>query len=160
VHLVNLLKEIHRKTPGKVDGFGALVDACYSGAARFGAAQAWVSSLKGTLRFEMLTAAADRPAADGCFSRTLAKILNAGISAVPAEHLLCIHLRPLIEGSCRNQVPQHPSYNPDETLWLARNAARRAGGRNPRRIWSASTRLPDTVEVQRGQRSRKRWRVR
>jgi hypothetical protein len=123
VHLVNLLKETHRRAPGKVDGLGALVDACYSGAAGFGAAQAWVSKLKGTLRFEMLTAAADRPAADGCFSRTLIKLLYAGISEVPLEHLPCSRLRPLIERSCPNQVPQHPSYNPDETLWLARNAA-------------------------------------
>jgi hypothetical protein len=124
VHLVNLVKETHRTARGKVDGLGALIDACYSGGAGYGAAQAWVSSLKGTLRFEMLTAAGDRPAADGCFSRTLVKLLHAGISAVPAEHLLCIHLRPLIEGSCPNQVPQQTSYNPDDTLWLARNAGR------------------------------------
>ncbi len=124
VHLTNLIKEAHKKAPGKVDGLGVLVDACYSGAAGFGAAQAWVSGLQGTLRFEMLTAAADRPAADACFSRNLVKLLRAGISAAPSEHLLCAQVRPLIKESCPNQVPQHPSYNPDETLWLARNVAR------------------------------------
>lgn len=122
VHLINLIKETHRVAPGAVDGLGVLVDACYSGKAGFGAAQAWVSGLKGMLRFEMLTAAADRPAANGCFSQKLAELLGAGVSTVPFEHLHCLHLRPLIEGSCPNQVPQHPSYNPDETLWLARNA--------------------------------------
>ena len=124
VHLTNFIKETHRNAPGQLDGLGVLVDACYSGNAGFGAAQAWVTALQGTLRFEMLTAAADRPAADGCFSRTLVKLLRAGISDEPSEHLLCSHLRPLIEGSCPNQVPQHPSYNPDQTLWLARNVAR------------------------------------
>ena len=46
VHLINLIKETHRKAPGRVDGLGVLVDACYSGMAGFGAAQAWVSGLR------------------------------------------------------------------------------------------------------------------
>jgi hypothetical protein len=121
LHLVNLIKEAHRNAPGQIDGLGVLLDACYSGSAGFGAAQAWVSTLKGTLRFEMLTAASDRPAANGCFSRTLVQLLRNGVAAVPSEHLLCLHVRPLIKQSCPNQVPQHPSYNPDDTLWLARN---------------------------------------
>ena len=50
----------------------------------FGAAQAWVSALKGTLRFEMLTAASDRPAANGCFSRSLVQLLRNGVAAVPS----------------------------------------------------------------------------
>jgi hypothetical protein len=44
--------------------------------------------LRGALRFEMLTATALTIATDGCFSRTLARLLRDGISAVPAEHLL------------------------------------------------------------------------
>jgi hypothetical protein len=124
VHLINLIKETHRMAPGQVDGLGVLVDACYSGDAGFGAAQVWTRGLQGTLRFEMLTAAADRPAADGCFSRNLTRLLREGISTAPSGHLLCIHLRPLIKDACPNQEPQHPSYNPDETLWLARNAGR------------------------------------
>src|SRR5258708_4599110 len=124
VHLVNLVKEAQNNAPGHLDGLGVLVDACYSGLAGFGAAEAWVAALKGVLRFEMLTAAADRPAANGCFSRILAELLREGIAAVPSEHLLCLHLRPMIEQSCPNQIPQHPSYNPDDTLWLARNVGR------------------------------------
>jgi hypothetical protein len=78
MHLVNLIKETHRKAPGRVDGLGMLVDACYSGVAGFGAAEVWSAELQGTLRFEMLTAAADLPAADGCFSRTLVRLLRDG----------------------------------------------------------------------------------
>jgi hypothetical protein len=124
VHLTNLIMETHDTAAGQVDGLAVLVDACYAGLAGFGAAQAWVSDLEGTLRFEMLTAAANRPAADGCFSRTLATLLRDGISAVPAEHLRCIDLRSRLEQSCPNQVPQHPAYNPDEALWLVKNAGR------------------------------------
>jgi len=124
LHLTNLIKEAHRKAPGSVDGLGVLVDACYAGVGGFAAAQAWIGGLEGTLRFEVLTAAADRPAANGCFSRNLTALLREGVSVVPSEHLLCHHLRPLIESSCPNQVPQHPAYNPDETLWLARNGGR------------------------------------
>ncbi len=122
VHLTNLIKEAHKKAVGQVDGLAVLVDACYSGQAGFGAAQSWVRGLGGMLRFEVLTASADRPAADGCFSRTLTALLRDGISAVPSEHLHCVNLRPLIKKQCPNQEPQNPAYNPDETLWLAKNA--------------------------------------
>jgi hypothetical protein len=124
VHLTNLIMETHQIVAGRVDGLAVLVDACYAGFGGFSAAQAWVSELEGTLRFEMLTAAADRPAANGCFSRTLTRLLRDGISAVPAEHLRCVDLRSRIEKSCPNQVPQHPAYNPDEALWLAKNTGR------------------------------------
>jgi NACHT domain/Tetratricopeptide repeat/Caspase domain len=139
VHLTNLIKEAHKKAAGKVDGLAVLIDACYSGQAGFGAAQSWVRGLEGTLRFEVLTAAADRPAADGCFTRSLAALLRDGISAVPSEHLHCINLRPLIEKRCPNQEPQHPSYNPDETLWLAKNAG------SAREPW-AQTPLADDIQ--------------
>jgi NACHT domain len=58
---------------------------------------------------------------------------------VPAEQLLGLHLRPLIERSCPKQVPQHPSYNPDATLWLARNVA------HTREPW-AKTPIADEIE--------------
>jgi hypothetical protein len=124
VHLVGLIKYAQGNAPGQVDGLGVLVDACYSGVAGFGAAEAWVAALKGTLRFEMLTAAADGPAWNGCFSRRLVELLRQGVETVSSEYLLGLHLRPLIGQSCPGQIPQHPSYNPDETLWLARNTAR------------------------------------
>ena len=123
VHLTNLIMETHQIASGQVDGLAVLVDACYAGLAGFSAAQAWVSGLKGTLRFEVLTAAADRPAAEAV-SRTLARLLRDGISAVPAEHLRCFDVRSRLEQSCPNQVPQHPAYNPDVALWSAKNAGR------------------------------------
>lgn len=139
VHLTNLIKEAHKKSVGQVDGLAVLVDACYSGQAGFGAAQSWVRGLGGTLRFEVFTAAADRPAADGCFSRSLAALLRDGISAVPSEHLHCVNLRPLIKTCCPSQEPQNPAYNPDETLWLAKNAG------SIREPW-AQTPLADEIQ--------------
>ena len=153
IHLTNLIKETHRNVSG-LDGLAVLVDACYAGLAGFSAAHAWVSGLKGTLRFEVLTAAADRPAADGCFSRTLAKLLREGISEVPAEHLRCANLRSRLETCCPNQVPQHPSYNPDDALWLAKNAGsiREPWAHTPladqiRRLTLAYQVTPDLAEV-------------
>lgn len=139
VHLTNLIKEAHKKSVGQVDGLAVLVDACYSGQAGFGAAQSWVRGLGGALRFEVFTAAADRPAADGCFSRSLAALLHDGVSAVPSEHLHCVNLRPLIEKCCPSQEPQNPAYNPDETLWLAKNAG------SIREPW-AQTPLADEIQ--------------
>lgn len=139
VHLTNLIKEAHKKAVGQVDGLAVLVDACYSGQAGFGAAQSWVRGLGGTLRFEVLTAAADRPAADGCFSRSLVALLRDGVATEPSEHLHCVNLRPLIKKHCPNQEAQNPAYNPDATLWLAKNAA------NIREPW-AQTPLADEIQ--------------
>ncbi|MGH8234645.1 MAG: tetratricopeptide repeat protein [Rhodanobacteraceae bacterium] len=125
VHLTSLIKEAHRRTSGTIDGLAVLIDACYAGVAGFSAAESWVRGLGGTLRFEFLSAAADRPAANGCFTRTLVELLRSGISAQPSEHLQCSHVRSLIKSRCPNQIPQHPSYNPDETLWLGKNVGRR-----------------------------------
>ncbi|WP_052494251.1 tetratricopeptide repeat-containing protein [Nitrosospira sp. NpAV] len=139
VHLTHLIKEVHKKAVGQVDGLAVLVDACYSGQAGFGAAQSWVRGLGGTLRFEVLTAAADRPAADGCFSRSLVALLRDGVATEPSEHLHCVNLRPLIKNRCPNQEAQNPAYNPDATLWLAKNAA------NIREPW-AQTPLADEIQ--------------
>jgi hypothetical protein len=126
IHLTQLIKEQHRISLGRVDGLGVLVDACYSGAAAISVAEQWVRELQATLRFEVMTAtSADRPAADGCFSRNLARILSDGLVDVPDPHLRCVHLRGRLERACPGQdPPQHPAYNPDETLWLAKNSRR------------------------------------
>jgi hypothetical protein len=124
LHLTNIVKESHRKARGQIDGLGVLVDACYAGIAGFDAARTWISGLSGTLRFEVLTAAADRPAANGCFSRALVDLLRRGVATEPTEHLQCSQLRKLIEQLCPNQIPQNPSYNPDFTLWISRNSGR------------------------------------
>jgi tetratricopeptide (TPR) repeat protein len=125
IHLVHLIKELHRRH-SDVDGLVVLLDSCYSGVAASGAAAQWVGALGGTLRFEVLTAAADRPAADGCFTRNLVELIRTGLVSVPLEYLRCEHVRELLKGRCPKQVPQLPAYNADEGLYLARNVARLA----------------------------------
>jgi hypothetical protein len=129
VHLVQLITELHRQH-SLLDGLVLLLDTCYSGVAAAGAAARWVGGLSGTLRFEILTAAADRPAADGCFSRSLVDLIHRGLDTVAIEYLRCEQLRPVLLDRCPNQVPQLPMYNPDEGLYLAKNRAR-MGRRTP-----------------------------
>lgn len=127
IHLANLIKEQCRINPKQgVDGLGVLVDACYSGTVAISVGEQWVRDLQAALRFELMTAtSADRPAANGCFSRNLTKMLRDGIGDVPDSHLRCVHLRSRLEQACPNQeAPQHPAYNPDETTWLAKNSCR------------------------------------
>ena len=98
--------------------------------ARLEAAEKWIWELKGRLRFEVLTAAADRPAYDGCFTRRLVACLREGLDGIPGEYLRSEHVQRVIEGLCPHQKPQHPTYNADEGLYLAKNVvhARRSVG--------------------------------
>ncbi len=128
VQLVQLVKEQHRLHP--VDGLVVLIDTCFSGVGALAAATYWVSELEGALRFEVLTAAADRPAYDGCFTRRLVACLREGLAGIPGEYLRSEHVQRVIEGLCPHQKPQHPTYNADEGLYLAKNVvhARRSVG--------------------------------
>ena len=75
----------------------------------------------------MLTASApDRTAADGCFSKSLTHMIRKGLADVPSEYLRCETVRPVIEKLCPKQKPQHPSWIPDDGLYIAKNAARSA----------------------------------
>jgi Tetratricopeptide repeat/NACHT domain len=123
IHLVQLIKEQHREH-SFVDGLIVLLDACFAGLAAIDAAAQWVGGLHGTLRFEMLTAVADRPAADGCFSRSLTRTIRTGIANVPSEYLRCEKLKPVIESLCPNQTPHLPTWDSDDGLYLAKNVAR------------------------------------
>ena len=78
----------------------------------------------------MLTAADNGPADGGCFTRELVACLRNGLDGVPGEYLRSVHVQGVIAGLCPYQKPQHLSYNADEGLYLAKNAAlaRRAGG--------------------------------
>ena len=129
VQLVQLVKEQHRLHPG-LDGLVVLIDTCFSGVGALAAATYWVSELEGALRFEVLTAAADRPAYDGCFTRQLVACLREGLDGIPGEYLRSEHVQRVIEGLCPHQKPQHPTYNADEGLYLAKNVvhARRSVG--------------------------------
>ncbi|HEY5870211.1 MAG TPA: tetratricopeptide repeat protein [Candidatus Tectomicrobia bacterium] len=123
IHIVQLITEIH-KVYSRLDGLVLLLDTCSSGVAAAGAAAQWVKGLSGTFRFEILTAAADRPAADGCCSRNLVKIISRGLETVVSEYLRCEQLRQVLLTCCPNQVPQLPAYNADDGLYLAKNRIR------------------------------------
>jgi len=129
VQLVQLVKEQHRRHPG-LDGLVVLIDTCSSGVGALAAATDWVSELEGDLRFEVLTAAADRPAYDGCFTRELVACLREGLDGIPGEYLRSEHVQRVIEGRCKKQKPQHLTYNADPGLYLAKNVvhARRSVG--------------------------------
>src|SRR5271166_5305402 len=136
VQLVQLVKEQHRLHP--VDGLVVLIDTCFSGVGALAAATSWVSELEGALRFEVLTAAADRPAYDGCFTRRLVACLREGLDGVPGEYLRSEHVQGMIEGLCPYQKPQHPTYNADEGLYLAKNLAHARGTMGPSWVGTAA----------------------
>jgi hypothetical protein len=75
LHLVQLIKELHQ-IHSSVDGLIVLIDACFSGVAATDASTKWIRDLGGTLRFVVLTAVADRPAADACFTRNLVEFIR------------------------------------------------------------------------------------
>jgi tetratricopeptide (TPR) repeat protein len=121
VQLTTHIKELARTAAGRIDGLAVLIDACYSGVAASTAATAWIAGLKGSLRFEILTAASNRPAADGCFMRSVTNLVSQGLETVPTPHVYFRDLRSRVALMCSHQVPQHPSYNADDTLWLSKN---------------------------------------
>ena len=142
VQLVQLVKEQHRLHPG-LDGLVVLIDTCFSGVGALAAATYWVSELEGDLRFEVLTAAADRPAYDGCFTRQLVACLREGLDGIPGEYLRSEHVQRVIEGLCPHQKPQHPTYNADEGLYLAKNVVHARGSVGP--SW-AGTAAAETIQ--------------
>lgn len=125
VHLVQRIKEL-RSRHSNVDGLVVLLDCCYAGVAAAAAASQWVDSgdtLEYKRRFELLSAVADRPAADGCFSRSLVRAIRSGLAEIPNEFVRCEHIKPVIEKLCPKQAPQHPTQNAEGGLYLSRNAA-------------------------------------
>src|SRR5262249_44783765 len=105
-----------------LDGLIVLLDTAYSGIAAFSAMQR-MGTLRGRIRFEMLTATDDRQAADCCFSRSLVACLRDGIDQVPGEFLRCQDVLKIIKKRCTFQSPQYFAGNIDEGLYLARNWA-------------------------------------
>ena len=142
VQLVQLVKEQHRQHSG-LDGLIVLIDTCFSGVGALAAATYWVSELEGALRFEVLTAAADRPAYDGCFTRQLVACLRQGLDGILGEYLRSEHVQGVIEGRCPHQEPQHPTYNADEGLYLAKNVVYARGSVGP--SW-AGTAAAETIQ--------------
>lgn len=143
-HLVQFIKDLHRTTVGPgVDGLLVLVDTCSSGVGAAAAAAKWISLSPQALRFEFLTAAADRPAADGCFTRQLVAIIREGLESPFEPIIRCEAARRLLIDRCPNQSPQLPSFNADPGLFLARNRRYHdgIGADSAAVVWSESGRL-------------------
>jgi hypothetical protein len=131
-----------------VDGLVLLLDTCHGGMAATQAAQRWVQIVgQAGRRFEVLTASDDRTAADGCFTRTLAKALRDG-STQFGRYVRCADLKPVLTATCRRQTAQYLAFDGqraveagDQGLWLGRNPA------GPWHDWPfAGTAVADDIE--------------
>jgi hypothetical protein len=120
LNLVNHVKGLRREY--ETDGLVVLVDTCYAGTGAVAAGKAWPSMSLGEFRFEFLAATADRPAFDGCFSKSLTQWVQMGMSGGPGD-LRCEAVRTALTDRCKNQVPQHLTYQSDPGLFLAHNVA-------------------------------------
>ena len=120
LNLANHIKGLRRQH--ETDGLVVLVDTCYAGAGALAAGRAWPSMDLGDFRFEFLAATADRPAFDGCFSKSLIQWVQRGMSGAPGD-LRCEAVRIALDDRCPNQVAQHVSYQSDPGLFLAHNLA-------------------------------------
>jgi flagellar biosynthesis regulator FlbT len=120
LNLVNHVKGLRRQH--ETDGLVVLVDTCYSGTGAVAAGKAWPSMSLGEFRFEFLTATADRPAFDGCFSKSLVHWAQVGMSGTLGD-LRCEAVRIALADRCPNQRAQHVSYQSDPGLFLAHNLA-------------------------------------
>jgi hypothetical protein len=115
----------------RLDGLVLLVDTCYSGLGALQAAKDWPSTIAAAGgRFEVLTAAMDRPAFDGCFSATLVELLRSGDPRL-GENLRCDELRSRLQVRCHQQDATYLAFDGrrcspqgDEGLWLGRNLGR------------------------------------
>ena len=120
LNLVNHVKGLRRRY--ETDGLIVLVDTCYSGTGTIAAGKAWPNMRLDEFRFEFLAATADRPAFDGCFSKSLIQLVRRGMSGGLGD-LRCEAVRVALADRCPNQRAQHVSYQSDPGLFLAHNLA-------------------------------------
>jgi NACHT domain/Tetratricopeptide repeat/Caspase domain len=133
VLLATRIQELLARHSG-LDGLVLLVDACHSGLGALEAAEDWPHTIaQAGGRFEMLTSADDREAADGCFTTTLTELLQLGEPS-RGESLRCADAKELVQQACGKQVATWLAFDGrrftrqgDAGLWLGRNRARRAG---------------------------------
>jgi hypothetical protein len=124
--VVNLMPRLGAlvRSYSRLDGFVALLDACFSGEAA-AAATHLLTADPFTMRYEILVAAADRPAADGCFTRTITAALRRGLPETGTGTVRLEALRGIVGGQCTGQQPQHTTWNADPGLFLSKNVALR-----------------------------------
>jgi hypothetical protein len=114
-----------------LDGLVVLLDTCHAGVAADQAGENWVRIVgQAGRRFELLTASDHRTAADGCFSRSLTRMLDSGVPAL-GERLHPWQLRNELATACATQTPVYLAFDGrafaaegDEGLWLSWNPAR------------------------------------
>ncbi|RZQ65669.1 tetratricopeptide repeat protein [Amycolatopsis suaedae] len=113
-----------------LDGLVVLLDTCHAAVGAEQAAARWIRIVgEAGRRFEVLTASDHRPAADGCFSRSLARTLRAG-QAELGQRLRAPDLKRVVAQACPDQTALHLAFDGvrqvadgDEGLWLAYNTA-------------------------------------
>ncbi|MBF6454181.1 tetratricopeptide repeat protein [Nocardia cyriacigeorgica] len=130
IHLTQTIRERLGEYPS-LDGLIVLVDACEAGEAVAGAGSRWPEMLAVDGRFELLVASGDHNAYDGCFTRTLLDMFDAGMPTAGSQ-LLCADFVDALAQRCPRQIPHHTSHtrgspirtNPgDRGLWLVPNQA-------------------------------------
>jgi hypothetical protein len=124
VNITQLIDELYLTSDATIDGLVLLLDTCYSGVGASAAAGGWTKDTARSRRFEVLAASGDRPAYDGCFTRSLTVCLRDGIDDEPSDYLRCEHAQKIIRNTCSRQEPRHPTNDADQGLFLARNTAR------------------------------------
>jgi ABC-type multidrug transport system fused ATPase/permease subunit len=132
VLLATRVQELLARHSG-LDGLLLLVDACHSGLGTMQAAEDWPRTIaQAGGRFEVLTSADDREAADGCFTATLVQLLRSGEPS-RGDSLRCADAKEVVQQACGRQVAtwlafdaRHSIHKTDGGLWLGRNPARRA----------------------------------
>jgi tetratricopeptide (TPR) repeat protein len=125
INLTQFIKE-HWQLYSNVDGLIVFLDACYSGTGALDTGQKWTKDLEGHLRFQVLTAAADRSAYDGCFSRTVAAVVRSGNPQIRSELLYSNAIQKRLKTDCPLQEPQFVANargEGDLNLWITKNAA-------------------------------------
>ncbi|WP_405627437.1 hypothetical protein OG933_15045 [Streptomyces sp. NBC_00016] len=129
VHLSQLLKE-NLRASSNLDGLGVLLDTCHSGKGASQVSQWREVGLGSHLRrYEILTSAADQPAFDGIFTRTITSIFRDGIPSVGA-YLRAAELRAPLQSACVGQRPQRIAHDggvwaprDDKGIWFSYNVA-------------------------------------
>jgi TPR repeat protein/energy-coupling factor transporter ATP-binding protein EcfA2 len=113
----------------EVDGLLVWLDACQSGIAVSEAAADWGPIALGDTRprYEVLSAADDRAAYRGDFTRTLIETVRAGIPGA-GDYIDANALRSYLQEGAKDQVPQRATIDTgtwaahgDKGLWLAKN---------------------------------------
>ena len=123
VHLVQVIKQ----RPGQwLGGLVLILDTCSSGEAVSEAAESWVRSLEGRLRFELLSATNSGITAEGWFTRTLVELLERG-DPTAQDWLGCQDARRRVLERHPQLYPQFLAYNTGASLELAHNLARVPG---------------------------------